>query len=294
MKIFSFIIPVKDVPLKYFKECIDSIKLGVKNTPYEIVICNDGSKPSVSSQYENFISKERYINYIKLEKSVGIALARNICVKNSNGEWLAIVDADDAINIDYIKRIAPYLSYNTAMIYSDHCQYNENLTKIIQVRNKKVYHKLYQEFANTEIDPMLWSTYIFHPQIFNRYAFFDIGLFDTTYGSGDEVDVHIKISETFGASSIKHVPYSLYKYRKNELSVVHNEDYYKQLILNIENILSAYYFKRSGKCSYAKKIGRCVNTNAAHYQHYTVDNMPIYVPYFDFKTLELIPLSEVV
>jgi glycosyltransferase involved in cell wall biosynthesis len=292
-KMFSFIISVKDVPFKYFKECVDSIKHSAKNISYEIVICNDGSNSLISNQYESFLSKEQNINYIKFEKSVGIALARNACIKNSKGEWLAIVDADDAVTIDYIQKIAPYLNHNTAMIYSDHYQYDENLTEIIQFRNKKIYHELYQEFANTELDPMLWSTYIFHPQIFNREAFFDIGLFNETYGSGDEAEVHIKLSEKFGMSSISYVPNSLYKYRKNKFSVVHDENYYKYLILNIESILSLYYSKRSGKKSYAKKVGRCENTNAAHYQHFTIDNTPILLPYFDFETLKIRSLNEI-
>lgn len=284
---FSFIIPVRNVPLPYFEDCINSIIQSCHNDAYEIVIFNDGSHQLISNKYETFISNKRCIKYEKSDSSAGIAVARNNCIRNSVGEWLCIVDADDTISYDYIDKIKPYLNASAAMIYSDHFQYDEKLEKVLQVRRKHGYHKLYMQYANTEMDPMLWSTYIFHAQIFNAAAFKEIGMFNTNYESGDEVDVHLTISEIYGSSSIGYVPNCLYKYRKNNKSVVHDKEYYNKLIKNIEDILSNHYFRRSGQKTQAMRIGRCINTNAAHYQHFTVENEGILIPYFDFETLEL-------
>ena len=144
------------------------------------------------------------------------------------------------------------------------------------------------QYAGTKYDPMLWATYIFHPQIFNRAAFFEIGLFNTSYSSGDEVDAHIKISNRFGPTSIEYINDCLYRYRNNFSSVVHNANYYTELIGNIEQILSAHYYLRTSEISIAKRIGRCINTNAAHYQHYNEKGLKIDLPYFDFNTMKFV------
>lgn len=286
---FSFIIPVRNVPVEYFSYCINSINVAARKINYEIIVCNDGSDKIHTKKYEKFLLENKSkIKYFKVKQSKGINFVRNICISNASGDWIALVDADDAVTDDYVDKISPLFSSDAALIYADHYQYNESLTQITQVRKKSVYHNIYLNFGNTEFDPLLWATYIFHPQIYSKKAMLEIGLFNTMYSSGDEVDAHIKISEKYGISLIRHIPEVLYKYRKNSLSVVHNSGYYQRLIHNIESILSYYYKKRGINNSYTRRVGRAAQTNAAHYRHYWNNGQPIDLPWFNFDRMEIV------
>lgn len=288
MKTISFIIPVYNVPPEFFSSCLFSIFKASKNISYEIIICNDGSNKENTKFYENFISEYKNIRYLKNELCLGINHARNKCIEISEGEWLSIVDADDVITIDYIDAISKFLSFEYSLIYADHVQYDQSLNTPLQIRKKSIYQNLLLEYGNSKNDPLLWATFIFHPQIFRRDVLMSVGMFSTNYTSGDEVDVHIKIAQRYGVSSIHHLPSVIYKYRKNNTSVVHNESYYNELIVNIETILSTHYFQRTHYKTKAIKIGRCNTTNAAHYAHIFPNGEILSSPWFDMKNMEII------
>ncbi|HFD31689.1 MAG TPA: glycosyltransferase family 2 protein [Gammaproteobacteria bacterium] len=283
----SFVVPVYNVPLAYLSSCLYSIIEGAKHLDHEIIVCDDGSNKVYSDLYGKLIASLSDIVFISLGSNKGINHARNACLDVSNGDWIALVDADDAVTSDFGMQIKPYLSKDFALIYADHIQYRQDLIHPIQVRKKRIYNNLLQEYGGSEMDPLLWSTFIFHPQIFNKDALVCVNGFNTRYSSGDEVAAHIAISEIFGKESLFHIPDFLYKYRKNTESVVHDGKYYNELISNIESILSHYFSKRSGFKSIAQRIGRCTSTQAAHYSHVPVGGKPVCLPWFDSRSMSI-------
>tara|TARA_R110001583_G_scaffold129650_2_gene281434 strand:- start:174 stop:989 length:816 start_codon:yes stop_codon:yes gene_type:complete len=75
----------------YIEECINSILLQT-SLPKEIIVVNDGSL----SENRQFLAKfSTKVTIIDHQVNLGIAQARNTGAKNSTGEYLAFLDADD-------------------------------------------------------------------------------------------------------------------------------------------------------------------------------------------------------
>ncbi len=88
----SVIIPVYNVE-KYLRECLDSV---VDQTlgDIEIICINDGSTDnslSILTEYAQNDSRIKIIN----QNNKGVAAARNLSIKESNGEFVCFLDSDD-------------------------------------------------------------------------------------------------------------------------------------------------------------------------------------------------------
>lgn len=119
----SFIVPVYNAE-KYIKGCIESI-LGQTNDSFEIIIVDDGSEDnslSICKKYE-----EKFENiYVYSQENQGVSVARNIGMKNCNGEWICFVDSDDQICEEYVDSILKCINKdNYDLIVFD---YNVNKT----------------------------------------------------------------------------------------------------------------------------------------------------------------------
>ena len=79
---------------KFLNEAIES----VVNQTYknlEIIIVNDGSIDETEKIAKEWQEKDKRIRYLKHQKNRGLGAARNTGIKNSQGEYIAFLDADD-------------------------------------------------------------------------------------------------------------------------------------------------------------------------------------------------------
>jgi glycosyltransferase involved in cell wall biosynthesis len=77
---------------KYLKQAIDSV-LAQTCSDFELIIVNDGSSDR-SKEIILSYADERIL-YLENEKNLGIVQARNRCVANSAGKYIAVLDNDD-------------------------------------------------------------------------------------------------------------------------------------------------------------------------------------------------------
>ena len=97
----SIIIPVYNVKPQYIKEAIDSaLKQTYKNI--EIIVVNDGSTNEETVKYLETIDNP-LIKVIHQE-NVGLSETRNIAIRNSSGEYILPLDADDIIAPTYVEK----------------------------------------------------------------------------------------------------------------------------------------------------------------------------------------------
>lgn len=79
---------------KYISKTIESI-INQEYNNLEIIIVNDCSKdkgPEIVKKYQNYDERIKLIN---LEKNSGAAVARNVGIENSKGDFIAFIDSDD-------------------------------------------------------------------------------------------------------------------------------------------------------------------------------------------------------
>lgn len=88
----SVIVPAFNAE-KYIAESINSV-LDQTYRHWELIVVNDGSSDRTAEITQAFAESDRRIKYV-YQKNQGLAGARNTGIKNSSGELVAFLDADD-------------------------------------------------------------------------------------------------------------------------------------------------------------------------------------------------------
>lgn len=129
----TIIFPFYDVE-KYIKKSLESVLNQTYNN-LEIIIVNDGSKDNSKDIIKKYIENNIKIKYIEQENK-GIAEARNIGLKNANGEYIMFVDSDDFIDVNAVEKMHSSLMEKKSNIcicaYQLYYENNKNKTKIIK------------------------------------------------------------------------------------------------------------------------------------------------------------------
>lgn len=73
-------------------------------TNFELLIIDDCSKDNTLSIAENFEQKDSRVKIIKNEKNSGVSYTRRHGLEQANGEWIAVLDSDDAWTADKLEK----------------------------------------------------------------------------------------------------------------------------------------------------------------------------------------------
>lgn len=100
----SIVVPIYNTE-KYLGKCLDSI-LSQSYRNIEIICINDGSSDDSDAILLKYARMDSRIVVIERTEASGSgALPRNIGIKQSKGEFIAFVDADDYLDTYYIERL---------------------------------------------------------------------------------------------------------------------------------------------------------------------------------------------
>ena len=102
---------------------------------YELLIIYDDLD---LSEYENLIKltkNNKKVRIFKNKKNIGAGLSRNLGIKNSKGEYISFIDADDIWNKDKLSAQIKFMKKNNYFFsYTNYSKQYKN--KIIEVRAK--------------------------------------------------------------------------------------------------------------------------------------------------------------
>lgn len=116
MHLISVIIPMYNAS-RFIKRCISSI-LNQTYKNFELLIINDGSTDNSLEICNKF--KDQRIKIIN-QKNAGSENARLTGIKQSKGEYICFIDADDWIAKDYLQElIEPAKKYNVDLVCINH------------------------------------------------------------------------------------------------------------------------------------------------------------------------------
>ena len=99
----SVIVPVYNTE-QYVGRCIESVLDSVYEK-FELILINDGSTDLSLLICNRYSEKDRRVKVIN-QKHMGVSAARNIGIKESQGEWIVFVDSDDRISSDFLGIVA--------------------------------------------------------------------------------------------------------------------------------------------------------------------------------------------
>jgi glycosyltransferase involved in cell wall biosynthesis len=192
MLFFSVIIPLYN-KADYISDCLKSA-LNQNFDDYEIVIVNDGSTDSSVAKVETFTSDK-----IKLvhQENLGVSKARNNAASCAKGTYIAFLDADDIWKPDHLETLKEsILKFKDAGLYCNNYEinHNGNYTKPAQF-NFSLSHQpaIIDDFFKASLrDTVAWTS----GTAISKDKFFSIGMFNSLYSTGQDLDLWIRIALT--------------------------------------------------------------------------------------------------
>ena len=222
----SVIIPTFN-RLSLISRAIDSV---LKQTlkPFEIIVVDDGSSDNTSTLIKNNYKSVKLIK----QKNLGVSKARNVGIKNSSGDWIALLDSDDEWKKNKLEVQIKSLSEHD---YYSVCHTNEiwirNGTRV----NQKKRHQKYGGYIFDkclDICRISPSSVIFQKNIIN-----EVGWFDENLSICEDYDLWLRITANFKILFIDKPLVIKYGGHSDQLSKsVNGIEAYR--IKSLENLLS--------------------------------------------------------
>lgn len=120
---FSIIIPVYNVEA-YLRECLDSV-LAQTCADWEAICVNDGSTDGSLAILQEYASKEPRVHIID-QPNKGLSAARNAGIHAAKGEYIFLLDSDDWIVQDALKRLNKHIAGQDMICFSGQRYFETN------------------------------------------------------------------------------------------------------------------------------------------------------------------------
>lgn len=112
MKI-SVIVPIYNTE-QYLSRCLDSI-ISQSFTDFELLLIDDGSTDGSGIICDSYADRDRRIRVFHKENG-GVSSARNVGLKEANGEWICCVDSDDKLLTGGLQTMVDCISDEVDMV----------------------------------------------------------------------------------------------------------------------------------------------------------------------------------
>ncbi len=99
----SVIMPVYNRE-RYLPQAIESV-LNQTYQDFELIIVDDGSADAACSIIREYAQKDQRIRCAFHEKNRGVSAARNTALSMAQGEWIAVIDSDDAWHPERLEKL---------------------------------------------------------------------------------------------------------------------------------------------------------------------------------------------
>jgi glycosyltransferase involved in cell wall biosynthesis len=198
MAFFSVIIPVYNKE-RFLVNTLNSV-LNQTLTDFEILLVNDGStdrSSEIIARYTDARIRKFY------QANQGVSAARNWGIQEAKAPYLAFLDADDLWEPDHLATMFHYCNlYPSESLF--------NTAKTIDTGQKQIpaHYALKQTadfelvnfFEASRIEPVLWTSSV----VIKKTALAQVGNFDTTIKSGQDLDLWIRLGLEFPVVFIWH------------------------------------------------------------------------------------------
>jgi glycosyltransferase involved in cell wall biosynthesis len=168
---------------KYLSNAINSIYKQDDYSNIEIVLVDDGSVDNTKEECSKFPD----VVYVYQDNS-GLSAARNTGIRNSRGEYLVFLDADDWFLPGAIKTNADMLTANAgiAFVSGGHRFLYEKENITLDISN---------DIRNNYYCRLLEGNYIaMHATVMYRRFSFDTVLYDTSLKACEDYDVYLRVA----------------------------------------------------------------------------------------------------
>lgn len=218
--LISILIPVYNVPVKYLKECINSV-LNQTYQNFEICICDDAStNEDVIICLQEFEEFDERIKVVYNRENSHISSASNSALKLCSGEFVGLLDNDDLLSKHALSEVVKALNFNKELdfIYSDEDK--------IDLDGKRFNPNFKPDYSP---DLLISCNYICHFSVLRTSLIRQVGGFEVGLEGVQDHDLFLKVVEK--TSNIYHIPKILYHWRIIEGSTglsIDNKEYIRK------------------------------------------------------------------
>ena len=200
MPLISVIIPVYKTE-QYLCRCFDSVlKQTYKNI--EMIVVNDGSTDNSDAVIKRYMSRYDNIKYVYHEKNRGLFQARISGAEEAEGEYIAFVDSDDYISLDFyralinkaVKSNSDVVVCNTVFEDVDGKQTVRQLYRLCFENDELVGEEIRNRFFAQEGYCFSWHT------VWNKI--YSKKLWDKCFGYFKRLNTHVIMTEDIAFSSL--------------------------------------------------------------------------------------------
>lgn len=166
---------------------IDSV-LNQTYRDFELLVIDDGSTDHTPGIIKQYMGKLTYIR----QNHRGVAAARNLGIKSSNGKWIAFLDSDDYWLPKKLERQMEFMRAQPDLLIS---QTDEIWIRKGRHANPMKKHQKYGGYIFEKCLPLC----IVSPSavVINRQLFEKVGLFDENFPVCEDYDLWLRISLKF-------------------------------------------------------------------------------------------------
>ena len=189
------------------RSCIDQT---LDNSHYEIIIVNDCSTDFTEKILENYESEVRVFN---LKKNIGLSAARNFGIKQSKGQFIVFLDADDYFHKSLLGVEKLFLEENNKLdaVSVDYFQVDERGN--------------HQKYFNAEKNPIACGI------MFRKDLLYDVGLYDEKFRAREEQELRVRFEKKY---KIHNLSIPLYRYWIHDDNLTKNNakmDHYQEKLI---------------------------------------------------------------
>jgi glycosyltransferase involved in cell wall biosynthesis len=177
---------------RYVAGCLRSIQQQTF-TDYEVIVVDDGSTDDSREQIRGFLHDERF--KLITQKNGGQANAKNRGIRESCGEFIAFLDADDLWAPEKLeKQIGLFTQKGVGVVFSDVDWIDEN-GEIIGRGGIGTY---LQQRRGKVVDFLIYDNFVPFSSVLVRKECFDaMGVFDETLAMGIDWDLWLRFSTRY-------------------------------------------------------------------------------------------------
>ncbi len=285
-----------NTPRRYLEESIGSVtaQQDIDLRDIEIVVVDDCSNDesfNTLKEVASDVQKKVPDLDIKIDRNPSHscpAVARNKAIGLSSGEYVGVLDSDDALTTNCLREFMDRISENrhADFIFSDIIKTGQSLDDVIYIRQKSEPFSLHQEYKpNPLIDPLFRMIFLHHFSVFRTKAVKEIGGY-RNQRIGEDLDLFMRISQLSQEVNFAHIALPLYFYRSNPNSIISKEDNRTLISSDIENI-SRNLQRLGHSVSKIMCVGEIPAIRNVAYDFFTNGHC-IRAPWLDYGTMEII------